>query len=135
MDKHFRSTQLDRRRFLTDAIAGTAVARLFARPQSTRLRAIAIDHVSYESADYRKTRDFYVEVFGFQVSEEDDRQLYLWAGDALLSAKNTPAAKTPFVDHFGVTVDPWDPDGVTTAADTESSDGCPKGRARVAGII
>ena len=69
-------------------------------------KASAINHVSYASADYRKTRDFYRDVFGFQVSDEDERQLYLWAGDAQSSAKNTPAVQTPFIDHFGLTLEP-----------------------------
>jgi hypothetical protein len=33
----------------------------------------------------------------------------------LISAKNTPMAKAPFIDHFGLTVDPWDLNSVETA--------------------
>ncbi len=91
------------------------MAGLSGRAAASALRATAIDHVSYESKNYKKTRDFYVETFGFQVSEEDNGQLYLWAGNALLSAKNTPNVPAPFVDHFGVTVDPWDSRAVEAA--------------------
>jgi catechol 2,3-dioxygenase-like lactoylglutathione lyase family enzyme len=105
---------MNRRQLLKNVAIGS-IASLTARGAAKPLRGIAINHVSYASADYKKTRDFYRDCFGFQVSEEDQKQLYLWAGDALISAKNTPAASTPFIDHFGLTVDPWDLSTVETA--------------------
>ena len=101
-------TNLDRRHFLKNIAIGAALAGAPALAASKNLHGALLNHVSYQSADYKKTRDFYVDLFGFQVAEEDDKQLYLWAGDALISAKNTPTAKTPSIDHFGLTVDPWD---------------------------
>jgi catechol 2,3-dioxygenase-like lactoylglutathione lyase family enzyme len=91
------------------------VAALHAFGAGTSLKGTAINHVSYQSADYKKTRDFYVDLFGFQVSDEDNNQLYLWAGDALISAKHASMAKAPFIDHFGLTVEPWDLNSVETA--------------------
>jgi glyoxylase I family protein len=105
---------MDRR----DLLKSIAIGAFAGRPAfgaGTGLRGTAINHVSYESADYKKTRDFYVDLFGFQVSEEDDRQLYLWAGDSLISAKNTPRAIVPVIDHFGLTVEPWDLNSVEAA--------------------
>jgi catechol 2,3-dioxygenase-like lactoylglutathione lyase family enzyme len=99
---------LSRRQLLQFMTIGGAAARLAPLAAARRLRGTAINHVSYASTDYKKTRDFYVDLLGFQVSEEDDKQLYLWAGDTLISAKNTPAVHAPFIDHFGLTVDPWD---------------------------
>ncbi len=109
------AAKLDRRQLLKNIVIGTTVAGLPALGAGKGLRGTAINHVSYQSADYKKTRDFYVGLFGFQASEEDDKQLYLWAGDALISAKNTPAAKAPRIDHFGLTVDPWDLNSVEAA--------------------
>jgi catechol 2,3-dioxygenase-like lactoylglutathione lyase family enzyme len=109
------AAKLDRRHLLKNVAIGAAVAGLHALGARESLRGTAINHVSYQSADYKKTRDFYVDLFGFQVSDEDDNQLYLWAGDALISAKNTPMAKAPFIDHFGLTVEPWDLSTVETA--------------------
>jgi catechol 2,3-dioxygenase-like lactoylglutathione lyase family enzyme len=100
--------ELDRRQLLKNIAIGTAAAAFPGFAAAKALKGTAINHVSYQSADYKKTRDFYVDLFGFQLAEEDDKQLYLWAGDALISAKNTPNAKGPLVDHFGLTVDPWD---------------------------
>ena len=98
---------MDRRDLMKKIAIGT-LAGLPALGAGTKLRGTAINHVSYESADYRKTRDFYVDLFGFQLSEQDDKQLYLWAGDSLISAKNTPRVTSPVIDHFGLTVEPWD---------------------------
>ena len=109
------SGMMDRRRFLERMAIGAAPAAWPREAAGKGLRATAINHVSYESADYKKTRDFYVDLLGFQVSDEDDRQLYLWAGGALISAKNTPGAKAPRIDHFGFTVEPWDPDAIEAA--------------------
>jgi|SRR5215469_13411708 len=95
---------LDRRQILKVlAIAGIAEFPVPAVGKS--LKGVAINHVSSASSDYRKTRDFYRDVFGFQVSDEDGNQLYLWVGDALISAKNTWAVPAPFGDHFGLTVE------------------------------
>ncbi|HEX3702862.1 MAG TPA: VOC family protein [Vicinamibacterales bacterium] len=115
MGRHLDGGQIGRRQFVASCAAGAVLAGRFAHAATAPLKATAIDHISYESKDYKKTRDFYVALFGFQVSEEDDRQLYLWAGTSLLSAKNTPAAAVPSIDHFGVTVDPWDAPAVATA--------------------
>lgn len=110
-----RSTlQMERRQILKSlAIATIAEWPVLAAGRS--LKGTAINHVSYASADYIRTRDFYRDVLGFQVSDEDDKQLYLWAGDALISAKNTPGVQAPFIDHFGLTVEPWDLNAVEAA--------------------
>jgi catechol 2,3-dioxygenase-like lactoylglutathione lyase family enzyme len=106
---------LDRRHLLKNVAIGAAAAGLHALGAGRSLRGTAINHVSYQSADYKRTRDFYVDLLGFQVSDEDNNQLYLWAGDALISAKNTPMVKAPFIDHFGLTVEPWDLNSVEAA--------------------
>src|SRR5262245_18756360 len=99
---------LNRREFLASVAVGVLSA---AKP----LKATSIDHISYQSVDYKKTRDFYVEFLGFQVSDEDNQQLYLWAGDMIISAKNTPRATSPLMDHYGFTLEPWNYDAVVSA--------------------
>ncbi len=115
MVKDRDAAKLARRQLLKNIAVGAAVTGFPVLGAGKGLRGTAINHVSYQSADYKKTRDFYVDLFGFQLSEEDDKQLYLWAGDALISAKNTPAVQTPSIDHFGVTVEPWDLNAVENA--------------------
>ena len=109
-----KAARFDRRQVLKAlGIASISGGRVAAAGKG--LKGAALNHVSYASTDYKKTRDFYRDLFGFQVSDEDDKQLYLWAGDALISAKNTPAVQAPFIDHFGVTVEPWDLNAVSAA--------------------
>jgi catechol 2,3-dioxygenase-like lactoylglutathione lyase family enzyme len=108
------AARMDRRQLLKNVAIGS-VAGWWALGAGKSLKGTAINHVSYASADYKKTRDFYRDLFGFQVSEEDDKQLYLWAGDALISAKNTPRVTAPFIDHFGLTVEPWNLNSVEAA--------------------
>src|SRR5579871_5374839 len=105
--------RLERRRLLKGLAIGVA-AGLPVTGAGKALKGTAINHVSYESADYKKTRDFYRDLLGFQVSDEDDRQLYLWAGNTLISAKNSPAVRSPVMDHWGVTVEPWDLNAIET---------------------
>jgi catechol-2,3-dioxygenase len=67
--------QMDRRgilKALTIAAAGAWPALAAGRS----LNGTAINHVSYASKDYKKTRDFYRDLFGFQVADEDQKQLY-----------------------------------------------------------
>ena len=45
------------------ALAGTADRKGF--------KAIAVDHISYQVADYAKTRDFYAELLGMKVSGDE----------------------------------------------------------------
>ncbi len=94
-----------RRDFMKGLAAGAVAGALPAR--AAKFKGTLINHISYMSADYIKTRDFYANFFGFQVSEQDDVQLYLWAGDALISAKHSPPTTAPRMDHYGFTVEPW----------------------------
>ncbi len=104
-----------RREVLKTLSLGALAAVVPGMPAATALKGTLINHISYESVDYKKTRDFYIDLLGFQVSDEDDKQLYVWAGAALISAKNKPAAKTPSMDHLGITVDPWNSENVQAA--------------------
>src|SRR5215468_7373662 len=103
---------LNRRQLLKGMALGAIALGVPRLPAAKSLPGTLINHISYQSADYKKTRDFYVDFLGFQASDEDDKQLYIWAGDALISAKNSPRATSPSMDHIGLTVDPWDQSAV-----------------------
>jgi catechol 2,3-dioxygenase-like lactoylglutathione lyase family enzyme len=106
---------LNRRQLLKGMALGAIAFGVPRLSEGNSLPGTLINHISYQSADYKKTRDFYVDLLGFQASDEDDKQLYIWAGDALISAKNTPRATSPSMDHIGLTVDPWDQSAVQAA--------------------
>jgi catechol 2,3-dioxygenase-like lactoylglutathione lyase family enzyme len=71
------------------------------------LKAIAVNHISYQVADYGKTRDFYADLFGMRVSHDDGNQCYLAFGDAFIIPRNRPS-NTPRIDHIAYTIDKWD---------------------------
>ena len=75
------------------------------------LPAIYINHVSYQVADYAKTRDFYAGLFGMKVAEDDGKtQCRLLFGDNILAVRNaaTRPDKKIGVDHIAYTIANWD---------------------------
>ncbi len=102
------------RRQLIQSLALTASAAAVSVPASAAdgkvLKANSFNHVSYQVADYAKSRDFYVNLFGMKVSEDDGKtQCRLSFGNNILIVR-TRASKTPppIVDHIAYTIDNWD---------------------------
>lgn len=92
------------------ATAATALATPGAAADSTVAQAIYINHVSYQVADYAKTRDFYAGLFGMKVSGDDGKQCRLSVGDSLLVVRNASSrpSDTKGVDHIAYTIANWD---------------------------
>lgn len=112
MTNNIDTLKLDRRQLLKTLAAAAAVLGLPSLAAAESLKGTLINHLSYSCGTFIKTRDFYRDLFGFQVSDADDRQLYLWAGNALISVKNAPRMPKPIIDHIGLIVDPWSLDTV-----------------------
>src|SRR2546422_8295459 len=99
----FERGKMTRRQLIQSiALTATAASAVSATPVAAAegkvLKAININHVSYQVADYAKTRDFYVGLFGMKVSNDDGKQCRLSFGDNILIPRNrTPA---PLVDHI-----------------------------------
>jgi len=53
---------------LAAAVAPVADAVSTAAADGKGFRAIAVSHISYQVADYAKTREFYADLFGMEVS-------------------------------------------------------------------
>ena len=88
------------------AAAASAIATPAAAAEGKVLNATNIHHISYQVADYAKTRDFYAGLFGMKVTEDDGKQCRLVFGNNILIARNrTPAPK---VDHIAYTIANWD---------------------------
>ena len=92
-------------------------------------KTTAVNHISYQVADYAKTRDFYADLLGMQVKQDDGKQCFLTFGDSFLIPRNRPS-NTPRIDHIAYTIDNWDKNAVETElkrrglkpiADTENS--------------
>jgi catechol 2,3-dioxygenase-like lactoylglutathione lyase family enzyme len=94
-------------------------------------KAIGINHISYQVADYAKTRDFYSSVFGMAVSDDNGKQCRLSVGESGIIPHNYPS-NTPRVDHIAYTISNWDQDkegleaefkrrGILTRGDVKTS--------------
>jgi catechol 2,3-dioxygenase-like lactoylglutathione lyase family enzyme len=94
------------------ATAAAAIATPAAGADSTVAQAVYINHVSYQVADYVKTRDFYAGLFGMKVSRDDGKQCRLSVGDSLIIARNASSrpSDTTRVDHIAYTIANWDTD-------------------------
>ncbi len=102
------------RRKLIQTLALTATAATAAETTVAAAPANAtyINHVSMQVADYKKTCDFYVGLFGMKVSNDDGMQCRLSFGDNIVIARNAssrPGGKVG-VDHIAYTLAGWDTD-------------------------
>jgi catechol 2,3-dioxygenase-like lactoylglutathione lyase family enzyme len=134
----FEQGKMSRRQLIQSlavtAAAAAAVAPAAAAPDEPAFKAVTVNHISYQVADYAKTRDFYVGMFGMKVSQDNNRsQCYLAFGDTFLLPRNgRPNGTTPppHVDHIAYTIENWDKNaveaelkrrGLTPRPDTEDS--------------
>ena len=107
----FERGKITRRQLIQSlALTATAASAVSGAPAAAAegkvLKAISINHVPYQVADYAKTRDFYAGLFGMKVSGDDGKQCRLSFGDNILIPRNrTPA---PLVDHVAYTIADWD---------------------------
>jgi catechol 2,3-dioxygenase-like lactoylglutathione lyase family enzyme len=98
------------RRQLIQSLALTATAASAASAaENTVAEAVSINHVSYQVADYAKTRDFYTGLFGMKVSRDNGTQCRLTFGNNILVVRTRPSG-TPKVDHIAYTLANWDTD-------------------------
>jgi catechol-2,3-dioxygenase len=96
----------------TLALTATAASAAETTVAAAPANATYINHVSMQVADYKKTRDFYVGLFGMKVSNDDGMQCRLSFGDNILIARNAssrPGGKVG-VDHIAYTLAGWDTD-------------------------
>jgi catechol 2,3-dioxygenase-like lactoylglutathione lyase family enzyme len=111
--REYEDGRVTRRQLIrTLAVAATATSTL-ATAEAAPANALSINHVSMQVADYTKTRDFYVGLFGMKVSDDDGKtQCRLTFGDNILIPRNAssrPGGKVG-VDHIAYTLANWDSD-------------------------
>ena len=54
------------------SVAGAAA--LATAAEGNGFQAVTVSHISYQVADYAKTRDFYADLLGMKVSHDDGKQ-------------------------------------------------------------
>ncbi len=116
----FESGKMNRRQLVKSlAVAATAASALTspasAAAQGHGFKTIALDHISYQVTDYKRTRDFYADLMGMNpTGDNGTNQCTLRFGNASVIARNRrqPAsADAPVksvIDHVAFKIDNWD---------------------------
>jgi catechol 2,3-dioxygenase-like lactoylglutathione lyase family enzyme len=115
--RDFEQGKMNRRQLIQSlalaASAAGAAQPALAAAEGSPFKAVTVNHISYQVADYTKTRDFYADLFGMKVSHDDGRQAYLAFGDTFIIPRNARSGVTPpRVDHIAYTIDKWDKNAV-----------------------
>ena len=114
----FESGKISRRALVLGLTAGiTAASAATPSPAGSAgragFKAVAVNHISYGVANYARTRDFYSNLLGMRVSEDDGTQCALSFGDTfIIPRKSHQPGLKPFVDHIAYTIRDWDRDRV-----------------------
>ena len=104
----FEQGKMNRRQLVRSLAVAASVASVGSLPAAAAdgeaLKVSGINHVSYQVADYAKTRDFYANVLGMKVTADTGKQATLAFGNATLIVR--PGTGTvPFVDHIAYNID------------------------------
>lgn len=124
----FINGKLSRRSLIQSLAAASAVAvgtgsAAAAAPAARRdFKAIAVNHISYQSKDYAKSRDFYAGNFGMKVSHDNGKQCYLNFGQTMLIVRQAQSGPTPLIDHVAYTISDYGKDNVDPAAFKQTND-------------
>jgi catechol 2,3-dioxygenase-like lactoylglutathione lyase family enzyme len=113
----FEQGKMNRRQLIQSlaiaASAAGAAAPLSAAVEGKGFKAVTVNHISYQVADYAKTRDFYADLFGMKVTQDKANQCNLVFGDTFIIPRNARnGGATPRVDHIAYTIDNWNKDAV-----------------------
>jgi catechol 2,3-dioxygenase-like lactoylglutathione lyase family enzyme len=111
----FEQRKITRRQLIQNlALAATAASAISAVPtavaDSKVARAVYLNHVGYQVADYAKSRDWYAGLFGMKVVVDDGKKANLSVGESLVVFHNRSSVNTPVVDHICFTIADWDKD-------------------------
>src|ERR1700681_1796640 len=110
----FEHGRMSRRQLIQSlALTATAASAAGAAPlaaEGTGFKATTVNHISYSVADYKKTRDFYADLLGMKVTQDDGKnQCYLAFGDSFIIPRNGRQGQpTPLVGHVAITVENFD---------------------------
>ena len=110
----FERGRIPRRQLVQSLVLGMMAPAAFAE-SAGGFKAISVNHISLQVADYRRTRDFYADLLGMKVSNDTGEQVDLTFGDTVLIARNAKdAGAAPLVDHIAYSIADWDRERVET---------------------
>ena len=104
----FERGHITRRQLVQSLVLGMMAPAALAE-NSGGFKAISVNHISLQVADYRRTRDFYADLLGMKVGNDTGGQVDLTFGDTVLIARNAKdAGAAPLVDHIAYSIADWD---------------------------
>jgi catechol 2,3-dioxygenase-like lactoylglutathione lyase family enzyme len=108
----FENGKMNRRQLVQSIAVAATAAATGATAQAADgkgFKSVAVNHISYNVADYTKTRDFYADLMGMRPTQDDGKnQCYLAFGDTFLLPRNARGdRKPPLVDHIAYTIEGW----------------------------
>jgi catechol 2,3-dioxygenase-like lactoylglutathione lyase family enzyme len=106
----FEQGKMSRRQLIQSLTVAAAAAGVTssARAAGKPLEALYVNHISYQVNDYKKVRDFYVDLLGMKVTEDDGKQCRLVFGNNILVPRNRANGGPAKIDHIAYTVTNWD---------------------------
>jgi catechol 2,3-dioxygenase-like lactoylglutathione lyase family enzyme len=120
--RDFERGKMNRRQLIRSlGLAATAASALSSATVAAAggLKMTGVDHISYRVTDYKRTRDFYADLFGLNVTDDTGTQAQLRWGTGMITARNPrqPTQMVPTVDHVSYWMDNWDTDTVKAELD------------------
>ncbi len=111
---HMSRRQLIQSLALAATAASAAGAATPAAAQAKSFKAVSVDHISFQVADYARTRDWYSDLLGMTVAGDNgESSCQLQFGESLLIARNGSAGTNlPTIDHMAYKIENWDSDTV-----------------------
>jgi catechol 2,3-dioxygenase-like lactoylglutathione lyase family enzyme len=120
--REFEQGRLNRRDLIR-SLAGVATASMAGAPviaaePARTVKVSAVNHISYQVADYARSRDFYAGLLGMKVQNDSGKECELAFGNNILIVRSIgrgyPAAPgtppQPRIDYMAYTVEGWDTD-------------------------
>jgi len=109
--EEFEQGKINRRQLIQSLAMAASVAGATAPAAVTGkgFQATTVNHISYQVADYARTRDFYADLLGMKVVHDNGKECYLVFGDThLIPRHGRSAGATPRIDHVAYTIENWD---------------------------
>lgn len=104
----FERGRITRRQLVQSIVLGMMAPAALAEGRGG-FKAISVNHISLQVADYRRSRDFYADLLGMKASNDTGDQVDLTFGDTVLIARNAKdAGAAPLVDHVAYSIGDWE---------------------------
>src|SRR5689334_11623396 len=84
----FEEGRMNRRQLIRSLAVAAAAAVPAPAAGGSGFQAVAVNHISYQSPHYGKTRDFYADLLGMKVSHDNGHECQLSFGGSILLPRN-----------------------------------------------